>query len=94
MIRLDPNVALAYAKRGDAHYRKGDYDHTIADTNEAIRLDPEFAAAYVTRGEAYEVKNDLDHAIADFDEALRLNPSQADAQQGRERVQVLLKIGK
>jgi hypothetical protein len=36
------------------------------------------------------VKNDLDHAIADFDQALKLDPSLADAQRGRERVQVLL----
>jgi Ca-activated chloride channel family protein len=36
----------------EAWYGKGDYDHAIADYDQAIRLDPKFAATYRHRGEA------------------------------------------
>ena len=39
-IRLDPNYAEAYYKRGLAYGNEGDYDKAIADYTEAIRLDP------------------------------------------------------
>ena len=37
---IDPKYADAYNNRGLAYRAKGDYDHAIADYNEAIRLDP------------------------------------------------------
>ena len=40
-IRLDPKDRLAYLNRGNAWHAKKDFDHAIADYDEAIRLDPE-----------------------------------------------------
>ena len=34
---LDPKNATAYDNRGNAYLAKGDYDHAMADYNEAIR---------------------------------------------------------
>ena len=39
-IRLDPRMALAYANRGMAWQKKGQYDKALGDLNEAVRLDP------------------------------------------------------
>jgi tetratricopeptide (TPR) repeat protein len=50
-IRLDPDYAAAYNKRGLAyHDGKKDYDRAIADYTQAIRLDPNYANAYNNRG--------------------------------------------
>ena len=52
-IRLDPKDAVAYYKRGLAHYEMKKYDRAVADYGEAIRLDPNYALAYTNRGHAY-----------------------------------------
>ena len=39
-IELDPNDAMAYTNRGNAHGDKGDLDLAIADYTKAIELDP------------------------------------------------------
>ena len=62
---------------------KGEYDHAIADLDQAIRLKPDFADAYFSRGLAYSDKGDYDRAITDFDQAIRLKPDAAYAYNGR-----------
>ena len=52
-IRRDPQDAYAYACRGAAYGRVGEYDKEIADCNEAVRLDPRFTVAYNNRGMAF-----------------------------------------
>jgi tetratricopeptide (TPR) repeat protein len=39
-LKLDPNYALAYNNRGNAHFLKKNYDRAIADYDQAIRIDP------------------------------------------------------
>src|SRR3989338_3217676 len=65
-IALDPNYALAYARRGSAYDNKGQYDRAIEDYNKAIALDPNYAAAYNNRGLAYYKKGNMGRAISDF----------------------------
>ncbi len=67
----------AYANRGNAYEKKGEYDRAIADYDQALRLDPKHANAYNGRGDAYNTKGEYDRAIADYDQALRLNPKDA-----------------
>ncbi len=45
--------AVAYANRGNAYEKKGEYDRAIADYEQAIRLNPRYALAYSGRGNAY-----------------------------------------
>jgi tetratricopeptide (TPR) repeat protein len=79
-IRLNPNDAEAYCKRGKAHFEKGDYDSAIADFSEAIRLNPDYAGAYYWRGRTHYVNcDDENSVIADFTEVIRLNPNDAEA---------------
>ena len=53
-----PNLAGITYNRGNAYRVKGDYDHAIADYDEAIRLDPKDPDAYNNRGLAYRKKGD------------------------------------
>ena len=79
-IRIEPNVALAYASRGWTLNRAGKYDKAITDYTEAIRIKPDYADAYYSRGIAYREKGDNAKAAADFAEAKRLGykpPSRA-----------------
>ena len=77
-IRLDPNDAVAYAKRGNAYGNLGKYNTAISDYTTAIRLDPNDASAYFNRGLLYDdVKYELrdrKSAIADYTTAIRLSP--------------------
>jgi hypothetical protein len=45
LIRLQPDVAVFYANRGDAYARRGDSANALADQKTASRLDPSYTAA-------------------------------------------------
>ena len=81
-IRLDPNNAEFYYKRGTAFINKGDYDRAIADYDQAIRLKPT-TSAYGSRALAYSSKGEYDRAIADCDQALKLDPNNDTAYNNR-----------
>jgi len=54
IIRLDPNNDSAYAVRGEAYQKKGQFNEAISDFTEAIRLDPDYDWAYGVRGQVYK----------------------------------------
>ena len=68
------NRALIYGSRGVGYYKKGEYDHAIQDTAQAIHLNPDEPSFYYTSGLAYKKKENFDQAIQAFDEAIRLSP--------------------
>lgn len=72
-----PMLGGAYGSRAEAYYQLQDYQHTIADSAEAIRLAPQAPGGYVFRGLAYLGLQDAEHAVLDFTQANRLNPAQA-----------------
>jgi Tfp pilus assembly protein PilF len=41
-INLNPNIALAYARRGSIYYKLGDLQRATMNWNIALKLDPEF----------------------------------------------------
>ena len=41
-IEVNPNIALAYARRGSIYYRLGDFQRATMNWNIALKLDPEF----------------------------------------------------
>ena len=52
-IRLDPQDAITYSKRGSAYSNLDQAERAIQDYDEAIRLDPQYAIAYSNRAFAY-----------------------------------------
>jgi tetratricopeptide (TPR) repeat protein len=72
---IDPTYPSAYNNRGNASYRRCDFDRAIADYDEAIQLDPKDAQAYYDRGMAWEKKRRLREALADFKMHSQLTPS-------------------
>ena len=72
-IRLNPQLAEAYAGRGCAYVEKGDHDKAISDFTEAIHLNPKHVNAYYNnRGIAYQRKGEKDKAEEDFAEDKKL----------------------
>jgi tetratricopeptide (TPR) repeat protein len=82
----DPTYPSAYNNRGNAWYRRGDFDRAIADYDEAIQLDPKDAQAYYDRGMAWEKKRRLREALADFKMHSQLAPSDPDGLEAVRRV--------
>ena len=77
IIRLNPEDAKAYSKRGGYLEKKGDYDKAIDDYSNAIRLDPKDAKSYYKRAVCFEAVRKYDKAIQDCTVAIRLSPDNA-----------------
>ena len=41
-LELNPNLALAYARRGSIYYKLGDVQRATINWNLALRMDPEY----------------------------------------------------
>jgi tetratricopeptide (TPR) repeat protein len=63
-----------YRSRGAMYLFNGDYDHAIADCDEAIRRNLRDSATYNNRGFATLKKGNIEKAISDLNEAIRLDP--------------------
>jgi tetratricopeptide (TPR) repeat protein len=75
-IRLNPNYARAYFKRGYAYGKLGQNEKAIEDYTEVIRLDPKSATTYYNRGLNYARHlGQYERGIEDFTEAIRLDPN-------------------
>ena len=70
----DPELALAYNRRGYMYGAKEDFRRDLADQNKAIELDPGFSRAYSDRGAVYFAKRDYRRAIADFNKSIQVDP--------------------
>ncbi len=69
-IRLNPNYAKAYNKRGIIHGRYlKDYPAAKADFDRAIEIDPKYADAYYNRAKVRYLLKDKPGAIADYQKA-------------------------
>ena len=71
-IRLEPDYAEAYLRRGMALSEQGYADEAFDDLTRAIRLAPT-PDAYAYRGLALLRQGDMKGARQDFDEAIRLD---------------------
>src|SRR5262245_18832067 len=69
---LDPLTALAYANRGLARYRLGDYEGAIADCNRALAINPRLSDGYNTCGITRLAQKDYDAALVDLERAIAI----------------------
>lgn len=76
-VEADPKDFWAYLARGRLALELGDWDHAIADLDQAILLAPGDPRAHHFRGKARAGRKELDAAIADYNEAIRLDPKRA-----------------
>jgi tetratricopeptide (TPR) repeat protein len=83
VIRLNPQSAEAYYKRGFVYQKMGQRERAIDDFDKAIHIDPQFVRAYSNRAFAYLNNNQYDLAIADCTKAINLDPNDAVARLNR-----------
>jgi tetratricopeptide (TPR) repeat protein len=69
----------AHILRGNAYFKKGNYDQALNDYNDAIKLVPSNPVAVNNRGNIEARLGQYDKAIADYSEAIHLNPGYANA---------------
>jgi tetratricopeptide (TPR) repeat protein len=69
--------ASAYAHRGYAFGRKGDFSRAMADLDKAIALNPKFARGYALRAAVQTLRGDAARVIADTGDAIRLDANDA-----------------
>jgi RNA polymerase sigma factor (sigma-70 family) len=63
-----------YIKRGRFYLFRGEYDHAIANFDQALRLDPQSAPAYFSRGRANKLEGNYEKALRDYTETIENNP--------------------
>ncbi|MFN7209246.1 MAG: tetratricopeptide repeat protein [Aggregatilineales bacterium] len=73
-IRIYPDFAEAYARRGGLQLAKGDWAACLADCQTALRLKPSLAEAHHNRAMALARQGNYAESLASYSEALRLDP--------------------
>jgi tetratricopeptide (TPR) repeat protein len=82
-IKLQPDSAETYTRRGIAYDNLGQHQRAIEDFNEAVRLPSNSADVYYNRGNAYANLKQYQKAIEDFNATIRLKPDFAIAYNNR-----------
>jgi len=72
VIRVLPNFAEAYHKRGICHYNENQENLALEDFNKAIELKEDFAEAYRDRGVFYRNIGDHQNGMNDLHKALQI----------------------
>lgn len=74
-IKQNNQNFLAFTKRGEYFYDKGDAKNALSNFDKAIKLQPKYALPYTYRGFIYLNTKNYDRALKDYDKALELNPN-------------------
>jgi len=77
VIRLLPNHAVSYYRRGNLFKDSGELEAAVASYDRAVALDPNYANAFCNRGVVLGSLNRLDEAMASYNRAIALNPRDA-----------------
>ena len=89
-IRLKPDYAEAYVKRGGIKHTLGQHFAAITDYDSAIRLKSDYAEAYAVRGMVKSNLGHLSEAKQDYQKALKLVEKVGDAHLKTEIVAAIL----
>ena len=93
-IRINPNYAKAYNKRGIIRGRNlQDYPAAKADFDRAIAINPNYGDAYYNRARVHEFLEDKPGAIADYQKAAELyqkDGNTKDYQDALKHLQILI----
>jgi tetratricopeptide (TPR) repeat protein len=87
--RINEPDLLNYAK-GMVAYSKKDYKSAIDLLLKSAQAKSDFAPTFSGLGLAYEAEGDLEKSLGAFETALKLDSTNLTAQQGQQRVQVLI----
>jgi tetratricopeptide (TPR) repeat protein len=71
---LEADFVAAYNNRGEAQYKKQNFDHAIEDYSRALKINPEFAIAYFNRALAWCAQKQPERAFENFRRVLELDP--------------------
>ncbi|GAB6027262.1 Hsc70-interacting protein [Chamberlinius hualienensis] len=72
-IKLNPSVAVYFAKRASAFLKLQKPNACIKDCNRAIELNPDNAAAYKFRGRAHRLLGNWEEAVKDLATACKID---------------------
>lgn len=86
VLQYDPNLYLAYLRRGRLFWRKGDLSRAMEDLSRAVSLEPGAALTYVLRGDLYWEMGDFESARRDYAKALEISPRYQEALKRRGRL--------
>ncbi len=73
-IKVNSKSAFAFLMRGVVRNENDDFDHAVADVDEALKLDPKYVPALMERAYLWQWRNHLDLAVADVSKAIELDP--------------------
>lgn len=76
-IHLDPNLAVAYNRKGAALRGLNRYEEALVACERAIRLDPNYVQAYNAMGLTLHNLNRYEDALAAYKQAIRLDSNYA-----------------
>ena len=78
-IKLSPQDAISYDRRGVVYRKVGQPDKAIADHLQAIVYNPMLAPAYRNLGNAYMFKGEVKRAVSQYSRAISIDPTYANA---------------
>lgn len=74
MLDFDGILAYLHNNRGNALYRKKDYQKALSEYSKSVELNPDFALVYNNRGVSYTSIGENEKAMADYNKAIELDP--------------------
>jgi len=89
-IKLQPNNAETYTKRGGTYYDLGQYQQAVEDFSKVVTLKPDYADAYINRGVAYFKLGQYQQAIEDYNKVIILKSDYKDAYNKRGATYLML----
>ncbi|MBP5974168.1 tetratricopeptide repeat protein [Brasilonema sp. CT11] len=83
LIRIEPNSAEAWEKRGEALFRLRRLSGALFSYNKALNIQPDYIKALNNKGQVLSNLDKYQEALESHEKALKLDPNDADAWSGK-----------